>query len=401
MAEEESSQDDRNNPATSSSEYGVERQLEGGWEVDMAGVSRRFLIVAAIAALAGGLLVRAPGARADVAGAGAQVTVFADVPAPGTPFGVVVRGSRVYVSTAAGNPTSVNTEGERVFAFTASGHLIDQVSVTEGPASNMGLYGMTFDAAGRLYVADMNGMVRRFKTQPKLSALDMYAVVPAPYSQLGWYGSMWNDLEFDADGSAYVSDGNGRIWRLDRSGRPAIWFQDPRLLEPASIAGPYALRIGPDHNLYFVLAATFADGRGGDSIVYRLPLIPHPGPSDLHVFHRYTGEGTHFSPGGEGLAFGRSGRLYVALNGDAAISVLRTDGSEEKRIHSPLLQAPVGLAFQGTNLLVAECGLRGYRPEMFDDTVSHLGNQASDAAPWRILRVRVGEPGLNRPEPHI
>lgn len=341
------------------------------------------------------------GTGRTAAAAADPVSVFAEVPAPGTPFGVAFHDGRVYVSTAAGNPTHVNTQGERIFVYTTAGQLTDQVAISEGAASNMGLYGMAFDADGRLYVADMNGLIRRFDTNPRLAASGTYAGVPAPYSQLGWYASMWNDVEFDTDGSAYVSDGAGRIWRVDRSGRPTIWFQDPRLFEPAAIAGPYALRVGPDRHLYFVMAATFTDGRPSDSIVYRLPLIDRPAADDLQTFHRFTAEPNDFSPGGEGLAFGQSGRLYVALDGDAAIAVLRPDGTEERRIHSPLLHAPVGLAFLGTDLLVAECGLRGYTPDIAQDTISHLGNQPSNAAPWQILKVSVGEQGLNRPEPHI
>jgi sugar lactone lactonase YvrE len=81
--------------------------------------------------------------------------------------------------------------------------------------------------------------------------------------------------------------------------------------------------------LYFTV--TF-DG-AGVGYVYTLPLIDHPTLSDLHIFHTYNFADTGSGP--DGIAFGKSGELYVALAGTSKISVLNPDGSEQNKIQRP------------------------------------------------------------------
>lgn len=81
--------------------------------------------------------------------------------------------------------------------------------------------------------------------------------------------------------------------------------------------------------LYFTV--TF-DG-GGVVYVYTLRLIDHPTLSDLHIFHTYNFADTGSGP--DGIAFGKSGDLYVALADTSKISVLRPDGSEQTKYSGP------------------------------------------------------------------
>jgi hypothetical protein len=62
--------------------------------------------------------------------------------------------------------------------------------------------------------------------------------------------------------------------------------------------------------------------------LYWLPRVAHPHAADLHTFHAYAGDGP------DGFAFGKSGRLYVALAnpGDSGISALDEHGHEAARI---------------------------------------------------------------------
>jgi DNA-binding beta-propeller fold protein YncE len=71
----------------------------------------------------------------------------------------------------------------------------------------------------------------------------------------------------------------------------------------------------------------------GAGYVYTLPLINNPALSDLRLFHKY--EGTDTGAGPDGIAFGKSGDLYVALAGTSKISVLRADGTEQTKYSGP------------------------------------------------------------------
>jgi DNA-binding beta-propeller fold protein YncE len=81
--------------------------------------------------------------------------------------------------------------------------------------------------------------------------------------------------------------------------------------------------------LYFTV--TF-DGAGA-GYVYTLPLVNHPALSDLRLFHKYQGADTGSGP--DGIAFGKSGDLYVALAGTSKISVLGGNGTETARFSGP------------------------------------------------------------------
>ena len=70
-----------------------------------------------------------------------------------------------------------------------------------------------------------------------------------------------------------------------------------------------------------------------NGVIYKLPFAANPPAASLVEFHRYTlATGL---PAPDGIAFGKSGKLYVALAGTSQISVLRPDGSEEVRYSGP------------------------------------------------------------------
>lgn len=326
----------------------------------------------------------------SVAAASAQATqrqigetqVFATIPYPGNPGGLVIDGKTLYVDTSAANFDRPYEGRDAIFAY----NLRTAQPLAEGPnpiwvarqspppAAPMGLAGMALDAAGRIYVADMNGRVDR--VDPKTGAQEVYATFPT-----GTYTSltdMPSFLAFTGDGSLYVSEGAGPpiIWRVPPGGGEAQpWYVDPRFSATWG-ASAVGLAIDPSgHNLYFA-----AGNQAPNVVVYRIPLA-HPDAEHLQVFHRYSdvvvtpceAEASLNLPnctaaqlfGAGGMAFGKSGKLYVALLAKNQVSILAPDGTEEARFPSPgenaerevPLNGPFGVAFDGRgSLLVSNIG---------------------------------------------
>ena len=347
--------------------------------------------------LALGAIVLGPGVSSALANAAVghpaigDTTVFASAPAPGHPFGVAVDKNRVYVSTSAGDffadPATgghLNSDGERVFAYDKKGNLVTTTSVVTMPNSNMGLFGLALDGNPnpdhQLYIADMNGRILRLSLDQKDAAPVLFAQAPLPG---GWMVTMWNDLVFDRAGNLFMTDDKPRIWRVTPDGQASIWFTDPRLTGFFGFAGgPLGGRIDPTGKfLYFTItiSATFP----GEAVVYRLRLVDHPSASDLQLVHRFPVVRGQQLPQAAGLAFAKSGNLYVGLIGTNQIAVLDPDGNEIRRISSPLFDSPWGLAFMGQSLLVTNADIQ---PVESPDR-------------WKVLKVFVGESGLplNRP----
>jgi sugar lactone lactonase YvrE len=323
-----------------------------------------------------------------------DTSVFATAPFPGHLFGVAVDHSRIYISTSRGDffasPTTggqLNSAGERVFAYDKAGHLVDTTYIATMPNSDMGLFGLALDGnptpTHKLYVADMNGRILRLSLGRDATAPEVFALVPPPFSGLGWHASMWNDLVFDKAGNLFMTDDKPRLWRVTPDGQASIWFTDPRLAGLFVFAGgPLGGRIDPTGKyLYFTITASAA--YPFEAVVYRLPLVDHPTAADLQLVHRFPVVANQAPPQATGLAFAESGNLYVSLIGPNQIAVLDPAGNEIRRISSPLFDSPWGLAFMGKSLLVTNADIQ----------------PVETPANWKVLKVFVGESGLplNRP----
>ena len=308
------------------------------------------------------------------------VSVFAHVPAPGHPFGVLPTDDAVYVTTSAGTPFRRGNGEDVVFRYPHDGGA-PVASATVQTMPDMGLYGAAEDAEGRIYVVDMNGRILRFTPKDhSLGDSEVYATVAEPYRTLGWQASMWMFPVFDGRGNLYVTDASqGAIWRIPPNGAPTIWFQDARL-KSFQLSGLNGIAAGPDGKLYFALA--------GQGQIFRLPLsATPPSSSQLELFHQFAVEpGAHDTPfaGPADLAFGRSGKLYVTLAAADRMAVLAADGHQVQEITSDAFDWPVAVRFQGDSLLVANSNYLQENP-------THS----------KILKVFVGEPGLPLTRPHI
>lgn len=258
--------------------------------------------------------------------------VVAPVPFPGYPEGIAVRGNRFYVAgpAAFGQPPG----SAYVNAYdlgTGALETVYPITITNPFAGMSGASCIAFGPDGGLYVIEPFIGVIRMSLTPG-NAQSVYA----PFTPAG--PSLLNDLAFDAGGNLYVTDSfAATIYRVPAGGgAPSVWFADSRLAgDPAVPFGVNGIRINKDDGKLYVTMT--AENGTLDGVVYRLPLVNSPAAGDLQEFHRYpfVPGFPPTLPGPDGIAFGKSGKLYVALAGTSQISVLRPNGSEETRYSGP------------------------------------------------------------------
>lgn len=344
-----------------------------------------------VAVSALGLLAAAAAVQAVPPGTYGAIQPFATVPAtPGFPEGVAVQGNWVYVSgparfgTAGTGPSAIQVYDRKTAALKATIGVEGEALAFEHALSNLAV-----DADGRLYALSTQLGLIRFTKQGQQYLQEAYGAPlpdlptctggPPPCSPtVVDFPPLPNDLVFDADGYAYVSDSlQATIFRYPPGGgAPAIWFQSP-LFEGGGFIpfGPNGLRLDPDReHLYLAVSSTFTHPALGT--LYRLPLVDTPTAADLEVFHAYTaGE----IP--DQLAFGAQGELYVSLALTNQISMLALDGTELARFASAPgndipLDNPAGIAFdsRSKSLLVANHALLSGDPSHFALLKLYLGD---------------------------
>ena len=307
-----------------------------------------------------------------------DIEVFATLPYPGHPGGLAVAGRTLYVDTSNADFDRPFDASDEIWAFNldsgqpAGGLRSNPIEVArEASVQTMGLLGMALDSQGRIYAADMNGRIVR--VDPRTGAQQVYATIPTSTDTS--FTDMPGFPVFGRDGNLYVGDWSAPvIWRVPPGGGQAQpWFADPRLAGTygANVAG---IALDPSGEELYIAAGT----QEGQIAIYRLPLA-HPDAAHLEEFHRYTdfvmtpcsadpdlaliGCATMNASafGGGGIAFGASGRLYVALFAKNQLSILDSDGTEALRFPSPEenaereipVEGPFGLAFDGRGSLLA------------------------------------------------
>ena len=304
--------------------------------------------------------------------------ILAQVPAPGFPEGIAVWANKVYVA----GPATFGTAGtgpSSVVAFNASTGAVARSWPTEGEnlAGEHANSGVAVDRIGRVYVLNIQiGMFRinHDGTQEQYSSpfpdLPACGAVPAgtPCSPTPFDAPpLPNDLVFDRAGNAYVTDSlQATVWRVPPGGgTPVIWFQDVRLA--SGFVGVNGIRVNPEHTAVYL---TVSEDLAGRSWIYRLPLVPVPSGADLTPFHEYTGGDFP-----DGIAFGESGLLYVAIATPFAsgVSVLDAGATEVLRLANqgnPIFpyDSPANIAFdgKGSMLLTNHAFVTGVtNPEQF------------------------------------
>ncbi len=301
-------------------------------------------------------------AGAGVAGAAPRpfgdAKVLAKVPTPpGFPEGIAVANNLVWVSgpatfgTAGKGPSKVlvysAVTGTLVKTFDTKGENLAQEHANSSLALDRLLRAYVLNTQLGVYRISLAGQQQQYSTpfpdlKPCAAVPPGTPCSPSPFDA----PPLPNDLVFDSAGNLYVTDSlQATIWKVKPGGGvPEIWFQDPRLASASF--GPNGIRLDPARTkLYFTVTADLANR----SYVYTLPLVAKPPAAALTVFHEYTGGDLP-----DGIAFGQTGRLYVAIATPFAsgISILAPNGTEAVRLANqgnPIFpyDSPANLAFDG------------------------------------------------------
>lgn len=322
-----------------------------------------------------------------------DIDTLAGLPAiPGFPEGISVHGNRVFVSgpaiagTAGTGPSKVYVLGRN------TGEIETELTVTgENLGFDHALSCNAVDGDGRLYVltaqlfappAAQLGILR-FTRHGQSYVQESYSH-PFPNLPSCQFGpipvscALPNDLAFADDGTLYVTDSlQAAIWRVPPGGgEPQVWLQTPLFSGSGPLPiGVNGIRLDPGRQWVYV-TVTFSSADFTVGAVYRIPFVAHPDELSIQLVHEYTG-----GEAPDGIAFGASGRLYVALAGSNQISVLAPDGSEITRIGSAPgdgipLDGPANIAFDPTR-----------KSLLITNHASLSGNQDNFA----VLRAFVGD----------
>jgi DNA-binding beta-propeller fold protein YncE len=344
---------------------------------------RSYVALCVIAAF--GIFLTTAASLAKTKPAFGTITKFASVPpVPGYPEGVAVHGNSVFVSgparfgTAGTGPSAIHVYNRK------TGQLVQTIVVQgEALAFEHALSNIAIDGQGRIYALSTQLGLIRFTKQGQSYQQSAYgAPLPdiPPVSPGPDFPPIPNDVVFDDDGNAYVTDSlQATIFRYGPGGgAPTIWFQSPLFVGSGPIPfGPNGIRLDPEReHVYVVVTTSPTDPNTGT--IYRLPLVDSPLAADLETFHVYAaGEGP------DQLAFAADGKLYVTLAFTNQISILSTSGAEITRISSQVgdevpLDNPAGIAFDSRtkSVLVANHALLSGNPAHF-----------------AVLSVYVGETG--------
>ncbi len=328
--------------------------------------------------------------------------VFARVPEPGMPEGIAVRDGLAYVGShvsvrgnSGAGPSKIFLydlrTGKRRGAITIRGQKKDETH---------GILGMAFDASGDLFVLDRN--------PPRMLRIDVSASPPKqtthatfpdlapchssdePCSPTTIDAAPFPDyFAFDGAGNAYVTDlEQAAIFLVPpKGGKAKIFFADARL---DSIFGRNGIAVDPGRKkLYFAMTGSIQPTEPTQGLIYTLPLKPRVKADDVEVFFHYLEPAT----GPDGIAFGRSGKLYVALAGSNQVSILNPDGSEEMRFPTAVeneqqgtpYDLPASIAFDGKGSLL----------------VTNQSFFAANPDNWVVFDVFVDDVALPLIEPRI
>jgi sugar lactone lactonase YvrE len=309
---------------------------------------------------------------------------------PGFPEGIAVKGNKVYVSGPARFGTA-GTGPSTVVAFNRDTGATEATYATQGEALAFEHANscIAFDGNGKLYV--LNTQLGIYRLDTSTGAQESYSApfpdLPAcdgnnaPCSPTVFDApSLPNDIAFDDAGNAYVTDSmQATIWRVaPGGGTPQVWFQDARLGTVPGGIGANGIRLSPDRSKAYVAVTIDQTGK---AFIYTLPLVAQPQASDLAVFKA-------FAPGDipDGIAFGKSSNLYVAIATPAAsgIAILNPSGAETGRLTNPAgspffpYDSPANIAFDGHgSLLVTNHAFATMIPTNFTVLDVYVGDKGS------------------------
>ncbi len=149
-----------------------------------------------------------------------------------------------------------------------------------------------------------------------------------------------NDLAFDDDGSAYVTDSFlGLIWKIAPDGEATEWLESPALLgspDAPALGVPFgADGIAFDRHKRNLYVTNLDFG-----IIYKVPVGSDGNPGAMEIF-----AADPLLVGADGIAFDRAGRLYVAVNAQDRVARVDRFGQVSIVAEGGVLDSPSGFAF--------------------------------------------------------
>ena len=213
----------------------------------------------------------------------------------------------------------------------------DVATYAQLPAPGAGfLVGMDFDAAGDLYAAmssfdpETHGI---WKISDDGATTELFASLPV--------AGFPNVLAFNSDGEMFVTDTiGGGIWQVDSQGNVSTWAMDESMIG-AIPPGPLGFPIGAN-GLAFDEGKTYVYVSVTDkSRIVRILVEEDGSAGDVEVFV----EDTANLGGPDGLTFGPSGTLYVALFGSDGVAMVSPSGEISPIVSGGRLQNPSDVKF--------------------------------------------------------
>lgn len=276
--------------------------------------------------------------------------VFSLVPSPGYPAYVHVHtNGRVYAGSYV---SSGSTQASRVFEWSHDGTLLRSWRVP----------GQHLDEDHGVQVANQTRRGRLVVLETSTASILTLDVRTGRFRRVVRFpdGAVPNYATWGPRGDLFVTDyAEGVIWRVPHGSRtPQRWFESPAITGVASF-GTTGLRYLPRKHALLITQQTASDGSSlpTNGFLYRLP-IRHRKPGDLQTL--WTSQ-----PGDlpDGFGIGRSGHVYIALDGPNQLVELTASGREVTRFPSTPLtgdngspvpfDTPCSASFLGKRVLVA------------------------------------------------
>lgn len=150
-----------------------------------------------------------------------------------------------------------------------------------------------------------------------------------------------NDLAFDGEGNTYVTDPfNGQIWKIDPNGQYVVWLQHPLLEGDHDNPVLVGHWFGADGIAFDKEKSNLYIGNIDSGAIIRIPVLPNGEAGTPNVWVQ-----DDRLKGNDGLAFDKSGNLYVAVNGQDALAVIDQDGHLSMLAQGAPLDGPSSLVF--------------------------------------------------------
>lgn len=269
-------------------------------------------------------------AFALIGGAAAQaapVSIAADLD-PNSSSGLRTEG---LVSDKSGRLYTIDSDSRRLFRVTPTTGAVEVLATLVRAGT-----GMAFDAAGNLYIASTDVVLRVPAAQLAGANVDPASVTTFVANVQGA-----NGIAFDGAGNMYVSGGNtGNIYVVTPAGAMSIFasgFTSDRQDQRISTNG---LAFGPDGRLY--------SSNTGSGAIDRITLKAAGGVAAVERFVT-----NPLLLGADGITFAANGDLYVAANErNAIVKVTQTGQVSEVASNGNAgpLEFPASPAFSGNAL---------------------------------------------------